>query len=51
MNNNGIYYIAALQNIMITICFTIVAIYFNRWWIILFSSLCYSSVKNVERKE
>ena len=30
---------AYLENIVITICFTVLAIVFNHWWIVLFGIL------------
>lgn len=31
--------IAAMINITAIICFTVLAIYFDKWWIVLFSAL------------
>ena len=39
-----LYLILTLKNIAITTCFTILAIIFKKWWIILFSALFYSSI-------
>ena len=33
-----------LKNIIAIICFTILAVVFNKWWIILFSALFYTSI-------
>lgn len=33
-----------LKNIVALICFTILAIVFNKWWIVFFSLLFYSSI-------
>lgn len=40
-----VYLIITLKNIATIICFTILAIIFNKWWIVLFSALFYSSIK------
>lgn len=34
----------ALKNIITIICFTILAIVFNKWWIIFFSIIFWSSI-------
>ena len=34
-----LYLIVALKNIATIICFTILAIVFDKWWIVLFSAL------------
>ena len=41
-----LYLIWALKNITTLICFTILAIVFNKWWIVLFSALFYSSIES-----
>ena len=41
-----LYLIWAFKNIATLICFTILAIVFNKWWIVLFSALFYSSIKS-----
>ena len=42
----------AAKNIAVVICFTVVAIYFGKWWIMLFSAICMSSmeIKSVARR-
>lgn len=40
-----LYLILTLKNISILICFTILAIVFKKWWVVLFSALFYSSIK------
>ena len=37
-----LYKLIIIENIIITICCTILAIVFNKWWIILISALLYS---------
>lgn len=37
--NNKLYIILVLKNIVSIICFTILAIVFNKWWIVFFSIL------------
>lgn len=37
--NNKLCIILVLKNIVSIICFTILAIVFNRWWIVFFSIL------------
>ena len=34
--------IAIIENIVICICFTILAVIFKKWWIIFFSALFYN---------
>lgn len=33
-----------IKNSITLICFTILAIFFNKWWIVLFSILCFSNL-------
>lgn len=42
--------IVCLENLGIFICFTILAIVFNKWWIVLISALFFTSFKTKERK-
>lgn len=37
-----------LKNIIVIICFTILAIVFDKWWIVLFSALFYTSITSKE---
>lgn len=46
-----IYIIWALKNVITLICFTILAILFNKWWIVLFSVLFYSTLKLNEEND
>lgn len=39
-----IYLMAMVKNIIALICFTILAIVFNKWWIVFFSLLFWSFV-------
>lgn len=39
-----------LENIVIMICFTVLAVVFNHWWIVLFSAFFISTFKNKENK-
>lgn len=39
-----IYLMAMVKNIVALICFTILAIVFNKWWIIFFSIIFWSSI-------
>ena len=34
-----------IKNCITIICFTVLAIYFNKWWIILFSGLFHTEIK------
>lgn len=43
-DNIKLFLIVTLKNIATIVCFTILAIVFNKWWIVLFSLLLYSSV-------
>ena len=40
-----------IDNSIVLICFTILAIIFNKWWIVIFSALFMSSIKKEEKKE
>lgn len=44
------YWAVALENIGITICFTVLAIYFNHWWIGLFSVIGWTSLSSLSTK-
>lgn len=35
----------AVKNSIVLLCFTFLAIHFDKWWIVLFSVLCLSSIK------
>lgn len=39
------YWPIALENVGITLCFLIAAIFFNHWWIILFALFGWTSIK------
>ena len=41
----------ALKNSVVVICFTVLAISFGKWWIILFSCLFYSSLRVSKESE
>lgn len=43
-----IYYAWAIKNSICIICFTILAVMFNKWWIILFSPLLLSSIASTK---
>ncbi len=38
------YHWVALQNVGYVFCFTVLAIHFDKWWVVLFSLLLLSSV-------
>ena len=40
-----VYILTIIKNIVPMICFTILAIAFNKWWLSLFSALFWSSFK------
>lgn len=42
---NSIWLAWAIKNSVVMICFAAVSIYFGKWWIILFSVLCLSSLE------
>ena len=42
----GVYYAVLLENVAMMICWTVLAIYFGKWWIALFSVFCFSSLKH-----
>ena len=41
-----VYYAVLLENVAMMICWTVLAIYFGKWWIALFSVFCFSSLKH-----
>ena len=41
----SIFWSAAIKNIIVMICWTALAIYFDKWWIALFAPLCLSEIK------
>ena len=41
-----LYLIVAIKNAVIVVCFTILAIVFDKWWIVFFSALFLNSVTN-----
>lgn len=43
-NEYKIYLLVILKNIISLICFTILAIVFKKWWIVLFSLLFFSFI-------
>lgn len=43
--NFKMHLLCTIKNIVILICYTFLAIYFNKWWIVLFGGLFLSSVK------
>lgn len=43
--------VIAIKNIAIMACWTVLAIYFNRWWIALFALLFFSFVRKVSGSE
>ena len=56
MNEENIiscYLIAILYNIASVVCFTILAIIFNKWWIVFFSLLFvrYISIETTDKKK
>jgi hypothetical protein len=46
-----LYLICFVRNIICLICFTVLAIIFNKWWIVLFTILFWISVERKEKKE
>lgn len=46
--NKHIYWAVALENSALMLCWTALAIFFGKWWIALFSILCFSTVKKGE---
>lgn len=41
----SIYWAVLIENSIIMICWTALAIYFGKWWIALFAALCFSNLK------
>lgn len=49
---HGIEWIAwAIKNSVVMICFCILAVYFNHWWIVLFAALFLSEIKTSYAKK
>ena len=48
--NKHIYWAWALKNSVTIACWTILAIYFNKWWIALFAALFLSSISTKNGK-
>lgn len=49
--NKHIYWAWALKNSISIVCWTILAIYFNKWWIALFAALFLSSISTKNGKD
>ena len=45
MKRNSIWWSVAMKNTICVMCFTALAIIFNKWWIALFSILLMTEVK------
>ena len=43
--NNKLFWLCAVKNVLALICFTVLAIVFQRWWIVLFALLFMSGVE------
>ena len=39
------YIAVAIINVIIMVCWTALAIHFDKWWIALFAALCFSSLR------
>lgn len=50
MKRNAIWWSVAIKNAICVMCFTALAIIFNKWWIALFSILLMTNVE-VKRQE
>lgn len=40
MKHNSVYWSTAIVNVAIMICWTALAIHFDKWWIALFAVIC-----------
>ena len=47
--DKSIYWACIIKNSICVICFTVLAIIFHKWWIILFSALFLSGVQSVHK--
>lgn len=45
MEYKNAYWSVALKNSVCMICWTVLAIYFQKWWIAIFATLCFSSLE------
>ena len=50
-DNFWLYLINAIDNLGIMAAWTILAIFFNKWWIALFAILCFTSIKTRTTEE
>ena len=46
MRNESMYWAWALKNSTVMVCWTVLAVYFGKWWIALFAALCFSSFES-----
>jgi len=47
MRNESMYWAWALKNSTVMVCWTVLAVYFGKWWIALFAALCFSSFERL----
>ena len=43
------FLICTIYNALVLVCFTVLAVVFKHWWIVLFSTLCFSFIKTVQK--
>lgn len=48
--NKGLVWAVSIQNAVVMICFTVLAVLFHKWWIVLFSVLWIMSIKTETSK-
>jgi hypothetical protein len=42
--------LSVIENCVLIICLTVLAVVFNRWWIVFFSALFFSKVESKDKK-
>lgn len=45
MNRNISVLLVCLENVAMMVCWTLLAIHFEKWWIALFAILCFTTLK------
>ena len=44
------YITVMIINVVAMLCWTVLAIHFDKWWIVLFAALCFSSFRTTDDK-
>lgn len=46
-DDSNIYWVVAIKNILVLVCFTVLSIVFHKWWLVFFSAFFIASVKHL----